>query len=255
MSSLRKMLSILDLFTEEQSTIYLDEIVRTLNVSVPTGYRYLKELCDAGLLAKIDGGGYIIGPKIIKLDRQIRATDPVISAGKPVMKKLVQKTGCEVLLSNIYNEEVLNVHVEAPTIINTTISYNRGRPHPIYKGATAKVILPYLSRNRLSTLYKENKEKIAEEGLGESWKEFLANLGEWKKQGYCITHGELDKENSGIAAPIFYQDQIIGSLTLVLPTNRFEVYNVDKLIELVKDAANEISLVNSKERDQEEKEK
>lgn len=240
-SSLKKMLSILDLFNEERSTVHFDEIIKELNVSVPTGYRYLKELCDSGLLAKTAGSSYIIGPKIIKLDRQIRTTDPIITKAKDIMKKLVEVSGCEVYLSNIYNDEILNVHSESPTE-KTYASYSRGKPHPIYLGATSKIILAHLSKARLKKIYDEYKKEITETGLGENWKEFQSKLNEWKKNGYCVTHGELTKGVTGIAAPVFYNEQIIGSLTLIVPSSRLDVFNVDKLIELVKEAAATISI-------------
>lgn len=241
MSSLKKMLSILDLFHEERSIVYFDEIIQELNISVPTGYRYLKELCDSGLLAKAAGSSYIIGPKIIKLDRQIRTTDPIIATGKNIMRELVEITGCEVYLSNIYNDEILNVHSELPTE-KTVVSYSRGKPHPIYLGATSKIIIAHLSKARLTKIYKDYKEEIRELGLGEDLKEFQANLNEWRKNGYCITHGELTEGVSGISAPVFYHEQIIGSLTLILPTSRIDVFNIEKLIKLLTDAAHKISL-------------
>jgi DNA-binding IclR family transcriptional regulator len=242
MSSLKKMLSILDLFKEGQSTVSFEDIINELNVSIPTGYRYLKELCDAGLLAKVAGSGYIIGPKIIKLDRQISISDPIVAAGRKIMKDLVEATGCEIYLSNIYNDEILNVHSESSPNMEANISYSRGKPHPIYRGATSKIILAYLSKSRLTKIYHDYKEEITQSGLGSTWKEFQSKLVELKKQGYCITHGELDKGVSGIAAPVFYNDQIIGSLTLVLLTARIEVFNIEKLTQLVTEAAHQISI-------------
>lgn len=241
MSSLKKMLSILDLFDEERPTVYFDDIIKELNISVPTGYRYLKELCDSGLLAKSAGTSYIIGPKIIKLDRQIRTTDPIIATGKYIMKELVEITGCEVYLSNIYNDEILNVHSELPTE-QTVVSYSRGKPHPIYLGATSKIIIAHLSKARLTKIYNDYKEEICQAGLGKDWKEFQTNLNEWRKNGYCMTHGELTEGITGISAPVFFHEQIIGSLTLILPTSRIEVFNVEKLIALLKDAAEKISI-------------
>lgn len=242
MSSLKKMLSILDLFDEERSTVNFDDIIKELNISVPTGYRYLKELCDSGLLAKSAGTSYVIGPKIIKLDRQIRTKDPIIAAGKQIMRELVEITGCEVYLSNIYNDEILNVHSELPTE-KTVVSYSRGKPHPLYLGATSKIIIAHLSKARLTKIYNDYKEEIRQSGLGASFKEFQANLNEWRKNGYCMTHGELTKGVTGISAPVFFHEQIIGSLTLILPTSRIEVFNVEKLVTLLKDAAQKISIV------------
>lgn len=241
MSSLEKMLSILDLFNENKNILSIEEITTKLDVSTPTGYRYLKTLCDSGLVAKIDGGFYIIGPKIIKLDHQIRNTDPLIKGGSLILKELSNTTGCEALVSNIYMDEIINIHSESPSENQTDISYSRGIPHPIFKGATSIIIIANLPNYRLRKLYDDNKEEVKRNKLGEHWKEFKDNLSKIKKQGYSVSHGQLDDGISGIAAPIFANNLVIGSLTLVLPTSRLKVYDFNKLVSLITEAAEKIS--------------
>jgi DNA-binding IclR family transcriptional regulator len=241
MSSLTKMLAILDLFSEQKPIWTAEEIINEFDFSVPTGYRYVRELSQAGLLARVKGGSYVIGPKIIKLDRQVRISDPLIKIGKPIMENLVQLTGCEVLLSNIYNDEILVVHMETPDQKESNISYSRGKPHPLFKSSTAKIIVANLQRNDILKLFQTRQEEIAEAGLGDDWEEFKKNLSKVRRQGYCISHGELDAGLSAIAAPIFSNNQVNGSLSLVLPTDRFSVFNTDRLIEVIKDSVDRIS--------------
>lgn len=241
MSSFRKMLSILDLFSLERPTLKLEDIVLELNITIPTCYRYLKELSDVGLLAKLEGGEYIVGPKIIRLDHFIRSTTPTIVAAAPIMKDLSDFTGCTVLLSNIYNDEVLNVHVES-NVDASFLTYNRGVPHPLFRGATSKIIFANLPKSRLQKMYDDYKSQIKAAKLGETFQIFYHNMTKIKKMGYCISKGELDENVSGIAAPIFYKNQVNGSITLVYPSARENVYNIERLIELVCNAAESITL-------------
>jgi len=240
-TSLSRMLSILDLFTDLKPIWTAEEITNTLNFSMPTGYRYLRALCDSGLLARVEGGYYIIGPKIIKLDNHMRRSDPIIAIGKSVIEELVNNTGCEVLLSNLYNDEVINIYEKTPNEKESNLSYSRGRPHPLFTGSTSKIILANLSRNRLMKLYKENKLIISKAKLGDNWEDFNKLLSKMKRDEFCISHGELDEGVTGIAVPIFQNNQIKGSLTLTLPTTRYSVFNIENLIELLKAAANEIT--------------
>jgi len=235
------MLSILDLFTNKKSVWTAEEISNALGVSLPTGYRYLRALCDSGLLARVEGGFYIIGPKIIKLDNHMRQSDPILVIGKPFIERLVEDTGCEVLLSNLYNDEIINIFEKTPNDKQSTLSYLRGRPHPLFTGSTSKIVLAHLSRNRLMKLYKENQKEISAAELGGNWEDFNKGLSEMRRQGYCISHGELDKGITGIAVPIFQNEQIKGSITLTLPTSRFTLFNTDKLIELLKSTAMKIT--------------
>lgn len=234
------MLSILDLFSLQRPVLTFDDIINELEITVPTCYRYLKELSDVGLLAKLEGGEYIVGPKIIRLDCFIRLTTPTIVAGAPIMKELSDFTGCTVLLSNIYNDEVLNIHVES-TSGAPYFTYNRGVPHPLFKGSTSKIIFANLPKTRLQKMFDDYREEIKAANLGDTFQIFYHNMIKIKKTGYNISKGELDEHVSGIAAPIFHKNQIVGSLTLIYPTARENVYNTEKLVELVCKAADNIS--------------
>ena len=101
MSSLKKMLAILDLFSPDRPLWSAEEVIVRSGHSRPTGYRYVKELCAAGLLKRSDAG-YSLGPRVIELDYYIRQSDPLLNACKPVMRRLARETGFDVLLASMY---------------------------------------------------------------------------------------------------------------------------------------------------------
>src|SRR5690606_430214 len=78
MSSLTKMLSVLDIFSSENPSWTIEEMAEHLGYAVPTMYRYVKELTKAGLLRNISAARYGLGTRIIELDYQIRNADPLI---------------------------------------------------------------------------------------------------------------------------------------------------------------------------------
>lgn len=143
MSSRARMLTILDCFSDEAPAWTTEDLIGQLGCSKPTAYRYVKELCNAGLLLRIGGGLYVLGPRILELDLQIRRSDPLLRVARPAMRDLVEQTGGDVLLANVYGNQVMNVHREdGPT--PAVISYDRGRPHPLFRGSTSKAVLPFL---------------------------------------------------------------------------------------------------------------
>lgn len=233
LSSTKKMLLILDMFTPEKVTVTLEDVINLLNISIPTGYRYLRELCEVGLLAKSEANSYILGPKIIKLDYQIRNSDPIIKLGKPLLKELMHLTGGEVLLSTIYNDEIINIYSERSSEFKYELTYSRGNPHPIFKGATSKIITAYLPKNNLKKLFKKHKQVILNEIPDFDFEDFQKKLSKIKKQGYVISNGELDENFLGISAPIFLNKNVQGAITLVLPNHRLAVYNQDSLVQFV----------------------
>src|SRR5690606_28499175 len=142
-SSFSKMLSILNLYDEAHPVRTAEEICAALDLTASSAYRYIKELCTAGLLTRASGGAYMLGIRIVELEYVMRTADPVGRLGEPVIKRLATTTGCDALLSNYHGVHIVNILHECGTeTLNTT--YVRGRPHPLFRGAVAKAILPFL---------------------------------------------------------------------------------------------------------------
>src|SRR5690606_8008464 len=87
-TSLDKAFEILDLFSLARPILRIEEISALLGYTRSTAYRYLKALCDAGLLAPSSGGTYALGPRIIELEHLLQLTDPLYLAGRKVLRTL-----------------------------------------------------------------------------------------------------------------------------------------------------------------------
>src|SRR5580704_16272660 len=84
-SSLSKMLQVLTLFNASEPLLTADEIMQRLDYTRPTTYRYIRELCAAGLLGRF-ANGYALGPRVIELDYIIRQADPVLKVARGRMR-------------------------------------------------------------------------------------------------------------------------------------------------------------------------
>lgn len=219
MRSTRRLLQVLQLFTMERPEWSIDAAARKLGLSQSTAYVYFRDLVDAALLVKSRTGHYNIGPAVIVYDRLTRTCDPVISLARPVMKSLAASAGveCMALLCRLYRMTVLCVDQEATERADFAVSYERGRPMSLFRGAASKAILAHIERRRLRRYFDEFASDIAKAGLGRTWSEFKASLRRIRSTNISITTGELDVGRVGISAPIFSSDgEILGSLSLVV---------------------------------------
>ncbi len=237
-SSLKRMLSVIDAFTEKAPVWTVDRLAGTYGYTRATAYRYVGELCDAGLLTRVAHGAYALGPRIIELDRQIQRSDPLLAATEPVWPQLLRPDREQVaLLCGLFRDEVLCIG-QAARHRRIAVSYTRGRPMPLFRGATAKAILAWLPERRLTRLFAEKRAEIRKAGLGRSRAEFLSALKAIRGQGHCITFGEVDPGVVGVAVPVFEEDgAVIGSLSLVFPAGRFPRRGLPRLVSRLQQAA------------------
>jgi DNA-binding IclR family transcriptional regulator len=185
----------------------------------------------------------MLGPAIIEWDREIQLCDPMLSAARDVMADLIQYAadGSVVLLCRRFRDRVLCVHQVLGQDPQEPVSYERGRPMPLFRGATSKIILANFARRELKTLFAAKAREIAVAGLGRSWEQFGAEMKMLRRAGICVTHGEIDSGRVGIATPIFDTDRtILGSLSFVLLQSRTNDKIIDRLIPLTIAGAREI---------------
>ncbi len=237
MSSLKRMLAILDLFSEEAPVWTAENLIDRLGYSRPTGYRYMRELCAAGLLRRSTGGLYVLGTRVIELDYQIRVTDPALIAGRRVMRELEQETGCDVMLASLVDDHVVTIHQEHGAE-GVSASYGRGRRLPLFRGTMSKTILAWLPRARLRRLYDMDPKAASKAGFARDWDELLDRLKGIRAAGYSVTRGELDPGLVGTSVPVLVdRGQPPGSLGLVMSRQRFSLADEARLVARLVEAA------------------
>lgn len=241
MSSLTRMLAILDLFTEEAPVWTAEALIEQLGYSRPTGYRYVRELCAAGLLRRTTGALYVLGTRVIELDYQIRVTDPTLIAGRRAMRELAQETGCDVMLASLLDDHIVTIHQEHGAE-GVSASYGRGRRLPLYRGTLSKTLLAWLPKARLRRLYDADPKAAAKAGLGRSWDAFVASLKDIRAAGHSVTRGELDPGLVGMSVPVLVdRGEPLGSLALVMSKQRFAIADRALLVRRLQQAAARIA--------------
>ena len=209
-----RVLAILNLFSVEEPVWTVERMAGPIGAAPATVYRYVRDLCDAGFLIQAAGGGYVLGPRFIEIDRQIRIADPLLRVGPEVIASLRGPEIGAQLLCSFYGTRVLCVHQDRADD-RITMSMERGRPFPLFLGAPSRIILANLPTYHLKSLFLGHSQEIERAGLGASWREFSARLKAIRKRGIYIG-SEIDAELVGVAAPIFRAPgTVIASLCMV----------------------------------------
>ncbi|MBB5987544.1 DNA-binding IclR family transcriptional regulator [Sphingobium sp. B1D3A] len=229
MSTANRLLNVLALFTMDRPEWSVEEAATELDMTLSTTYRYFRSLVEAGLVAAHTPSRYTLGPAIIRFDRQMRLLDPLIVAARPVMRRLARELGPHIWvpLCRLYRTDVMCVHqetLEPPDLANDferqPVSYGRGQLMPLHRGAPSKAILANMNFRLVRPIYDGDPAAMAAVGLGGNWTEVKRSLRALRSAGAVITSGELQGGMQGIAVPIFDQQVVIGSLSIIMQQSR-----------------------------------
>jgi DNA-binding IclR family transcriptional regulator len=226
-----RVLAVLGLFTLEEPEWTVDDAMRRLGMaSSSTAYEYFRSLVDAGLLTATRSGIYTVGPAVIALDRVTRRHDRLVAAATGSLSQVVEglHSRTTALVCRSYRMQVMCVDQFCAAPGDLAISYERGRPMPLYRGAASKAILTHLAPRMVKKLWKADAAEISAAGLGDDWDSFKVNLRRMRKAPALVTRGELDPGLVGISAAVFDEDGVVGSLGIVaraedLPSEETEV--------------------------------
>lgn len=240
MSQFGKILDVLDLFTEDSITLSAEEVGTRLGVSRPTAFRYLKQLADAGMVSRLSGR-YALGARIIELDYRSRRLDPLFVAGRDAIRHLTAQTRCSAMLSGVYGDQVVNIH-EDSHYASASNTFRRGRVLPMFRGAASKVVLANAPPAKLKRLYASHAGDADVQRIAADWTGFNAYFREIRRKGYYVSHGEVDDNVIGVAAPLFNSEHgVVGALTTMFDIPAGSLLDTEKIGALVVLHAHEIS--------------
>ncbi|HEY0296213.1 MAG TPA: IclR family transcriptional regulator [Bordetella sp.] len=241
MSSLDKMLGLLDVFTPAAPVWSTEDLIRYTGVPTSTCYRYIKSLHTAGFLARVGNGSYVLGPRVLELDRTMRLCDPIYIAGSPVIRELTSETGHSTLLCILFSDSVMCVQ-EALGQHAPSQLFSRGQRRPLVAGASAKIILAHLPPHQLRVLYAKHRKAIAAVGLGADWDRFRQSIKQIRQAGFVMTSGEYNPGVLSIAAPLFNRGgDVLGSLAVAASSSHVDPAQFRALADRVVEAGREVS--------------
>ena len=227
--SLVRMLGVLDQFAPDQPVIRVDDLQARLGYTKSTAYRYVKALCDAGLLAQVSQGRYSLGPRIVELERLMRIADPLLQAGEAVLPALAAEVpNSMILLCSLYRDKVLCVHREGPEAIEAggrriSILRARGLPLPLFQGAASLAILASLPAPRVRALFLHRHAEMTAAGLGADWAAVRQRLMGIRRDCQVTTVGRFNRHLAAVSVPVRSRDgtQVAGSLTRIMAAEAY----------------------------------
>lgn len=242
MQTISRAITILKAFSREDKELSLADLHRKLGLSKSSLQRILNTLIQYGLIEKNEERKtYQLGMELYFLGNLVELNSSLLSIAKPYMSRLNSLFNETVSLSIIDRNQRKCIGYVASHHELRGLTYI-GQYSPLYAGASAKCLMAYLSDDELAKLLQSIElQAITQETIidKQCLKQELMKI---RKQGYAISNGERVIGAFSISAPIRDRfQQIIATVSLMIPTVRINESEVETYIQHVKETAEMIS--------------
>ncbi|HDM78099.1 MAG TPA: IclR family transcriptional regulator [Deltaproteobacteria bacterium] len=238
--ALERGVKIVLLLAKNGSSLSPKEISQCLSLPISTVYRYIETLKSLELLEET-AKGYKLGLKVLELAESVRRNLDYVAIARPIMAELSMKTEETVVLAALQGDFAVWIDkINSQHLLR--ISCTPGKRQFLHAGASAKVIMAYLSESR-------QKEVIRRVGMPRftdktitDWEQLRLQLEQIRLEGIAISSGEVDPGVKAVAAPLFKENgEIWGSLSVVGPEQRLIGKQLELVIREVKNATNRLN--------------
>lgn len=217
------------------------ELARRADLPASTAYRLVDELESQGLIERNGGGELALGLRLLELARRVedRVASSLLEPARGIMGALAREQGETALLTAPAGRCAIGLDAAEPPR-PMRLSYGRWRVAPMHLGASGKVLLAFLPSRTAERVLSGVDGGTTASGEPVDVTRLRHDLSLVRERGLVVTHGELDRGVSGVAAPVLGpRGHLLAGLTLVGPTERVGP-EAERLGEAVSEAARAI---------------
>ena len=236
-----KALDILDCFQQEpilsirnlidRTKMTRSRIMRLTGTLLARGYLYQEP----------ETRHYRLGSGLLTLGKMFELSNTLISLGRPILKRLAQKTGESTCLYVIDRLDRFTLACEKGTQ-EIRFSVTEGERKELYAGAAGKTLLAFAPPDVKAKILKKIIFKQLTPNTIVDAKTMRNELDVIYRQGYALSRGERIPEAFGVAVPVFNHEQkccaVIG---IAGPISRFSSEVKDGILKVALAAARDLS--------------
>jgi DNA-binding IclR family transcriptional regulator len=153
-----------------------------------------------------------------------------------VMRQLSRRTGETVVLTRLFEQTAVCIDsVEGPQALR--IRVERGQVQPLHATAAARVLLANLPEETWDHYLGEPLEPFTEQTITDP-QALRAQLRQIRRQGYCVSDGELESGLRAVAVPVFdkHNDRLFA-LSVIGPAFRLSEQHLTEFRAWLQEAA------------------
>jgi len=222
--SLKKSLTILNLFNERIESLRITDISKSLKINPSTLYPILSTLEKFGYIERNENDKkYSLGFEYLNKSELVLRRLDVRECAQPYLKELLYKCNENVHMGILDKNQNKVIYVDrkeaSPSL---TIHSFIGKKVPLYCTALGKVLMLSMDENRLHRYLESEKFiKFTDHTIVKPSK-ILEEIEKVEKDGFATDNEEFQNSGICIAVPIkSYQKKIVAALSVSIHKNRF----------------------------------
>ncbi|MGO4890489.1 IclR family transcriptional regulator [Anaerobacillus sp. MEB173] len=236
--SLYKALDILENLSDVGEKIGVNDLSKMVGIPSSTAHRILSTLESRGYVEQTLNNKYTLGSKILELKTSVLQNNYLTNIALPILQNVVEKTRESTNLAVREHLEVIHIlRLESPEVLRANI---KGFRLPIHSSATGKVLLAYAPDSIINEL--PDQFSASTPNTITTKEELIFHLNKVKQQGYALDNEEGFTRVRSIAYPIYDNfNQVKSAISIVGPSERFDINKIPEYLKILEDASSEIS--------------
>ncbi|OCA82116.1 IclR family transcriptional regulator [Pseudobacillus wudalianchiensis] len=233
-------MDILNLFIDHAQLTF-QEIIDLSGIPKTSVYRMLTSLEEMGFLEKGADSKYRLGLLFLTFGHLVSSRLDIRQIAYPIMQELHNDVGEAVNLIVKQDHEAMYIE-KIDTNQKVRLYTAIGRRSPLYAGACSRVILSFLPNIEIDQYIESTELKPFAMGTITDKKRLYETIRQAQKEGYTISHSELENHTSAIAAPIFdHKGDVVAGISIAGIEANYQNENIPVFVEKAKRAAEQIS--------------
>lgn len=236
--ALSRGLDILSQFTARDPELSLTELGRRTELNPGTVYRFVKTLQSKGYLTHDpDSGKYSVGPAFAVALFSLGGNSVLAHVLEEDLARVAEATGEGASLSLRSGDQVLMVNVIPPSSgFAQVVPANSAWPLTATWSAQVRVHLAYASEETRMRVLAEPAVRYTEHTITDR-KKLEDLLAEVAEKGVSYSCEERSTGRAVVAVPVFSKDDLVASLGLHIPPERFDAAHLDGYVEKLRSFA------------------
>ena len=217
--ALRRGLAVLRLLAAKAGPVTASAVARELGLPRSTTYHLLAELADAGFVTHLpEERRYGLGVAAFELGSAYLRHDPLERLGRPLLRKLIERTGHTAHLGVLHGREILYLLREQTQHPHTTVT-DVGVRLPAHLPASGRAMLAHLPPAQVRALFPGKDSFVDRTGRGPAQLPALrGQLSEIRRRGWAVEDGYVTPGFASVAAAVFdHGGRPVAAISTTLP--------------------------------------